>query len=346
MPLLDARWSWSALPVRWPADILDACRRAAIFEATIELARRAELSRVLEAFLGARIRPLVLKGSAIAYTHYAHPGLRPRSDTDLFVPLDARTQAENSLRRLGYENAGGMTGQFVCYQATWSREDGVGVAHSIDLHWRINNSQILANLLTYDECDAGAVALAPLGPHARGLGPVHAALFACLHRAGHRNSPIYVDGVPYPADNCLIWLHDIHLLYTNMSDQERRELLALAATKGLRAVCHDALESCRRYFSTSIAPDVLEQLAESGAAERSAIYLRAAPALQMWGDLMAIGSIGDRIRWLGEVAFPPAQYMRTKYPGSSDAWLPLLYARRGVRGLWRLANPSPRDRPH
>lgn len=344
LPLLDERLEASA--ESWPIEVIEACRKNALFETMLEVRRRAELVRVIETLARAQAAPLVLKGGALAYTHYPHPALRPRSDTDLLIAPESRRRADEALQRLGYTDAGGVTGEFVSYQMSWSREDGAGPAHHLDVHWRINNSQILAKLLSHAECEASATPIAALGPCARGLGPVHAALFACMHRAGHCNAPIHVDGVAHDACDRLIWLYDVHLLCSRMAPQEIAELAGLAEEKRLRAVCLDALERCGRGFATPIPSEILRRLAEEGPTEPSALYLGAGPARRMLGDLMAIESLTDRLRWLGELAFPSARYMRQKYPESPGVWLPLLYARRGAAGLWRLTVPSRDGRPH
>ena len=53
--------------------------------------------------------------------------------------------------------------------------------------------------------------------------------------------------------------------------------------------------------------------------------------------------MAKRARWLKELAFPPADYMREKYPNAANPWLPVLYARRALHGLWRLAAGRPAD---
>src|SRR6185436_959246 len=68
---------------RTASDDLIHERRAA---AAIDALRAAELRRVLAAFDGAGIRPVLIKGAAIGLTHYRSPELRVRSDTDLLVP--------------------------------------------------------------------------------------------------------------------------------------------------------------------------------------------------------------------------------------------------------------------
>jgi uncharacterized protein involved in exopolysaccharide biosynthesis len=41
--------------------------------------------------------------------------------------------------------------------------------------------------------------------------------------------------------------------------------------------------------------------------------------------------------WGQSPSTAPAEYMRVKYSAARPAWLPLLYLRRGVGGLWRLS---------
>jgi hypothetical protein len=45
----------------------------------------------------------------------------------------------------------------------------------------------------------------------------------------------------------------------------------------------------------------------------------------------------DRARWLSELAFPDAGYMRWKYPDAAVTWLPILYLRRALSAIARMA---------
>ena len=183
----------------WPAEILDFCREQSLAQAVAEMAGRAEIARVLLALANAGIKALLLKGGSLAYSHYDNPVLRPRGDTDLLIPRHARRLAEEVLRRLGYVPSLQMSGEFISYQANWACRDRLGVIHDLDMHWRVNNSQVLANLLDYGELAARAALVPELGANAYALVPVHALLFACMHLAGHRNAPLYLDGIAYPA---------------------------------------------------------------------------------------------------------------------------------------------------
>ena len=56
----------------------------------------------------------------------------------------------------------------------------------------------------------------------------------------------------------------------------------------------------------------------------------------MIGDFLAFERWSDRRGWAKELAFPSADYMRSKYSDAAGTWLPILYARRALTGVARL----------
>jgi hypothetical protein len=328
----------------WPEEIWRACHEVSLAQAMYELAHRAEIIGVLDTLVSADVKALILKGTALAYSHYANPVLRPRGDTDLLIPRSRRRDAERVLAQLGYVRDTGVEGEFISYQATWSRSDCMGVLHALDIHWRINNSQILANTLSYEELEARATPLPLLGANALAPAPVDALLFACIHRAGHANVPYYVDGTAHPGGNRLIWLYDIHLLVSRMSAGELDDFARLAASKRIRAICLDAVQRTSACFGTPIPSRVADALGASAPAEASALYLSGGNVRQMVGNFLALERWSDRGRWARETAFPPARYMRRKYSDAANTWLPILYARRGITGIAKLIRSRSPDR--
>src|SRR5207244_4472442 len=87
----------------YPPEFVAAVTRVARAEVAIEHCRRLEVMRVLSALHDAGVRTLIIKGTALAYTQYTHPSLRPRNDTDLLVDRAAWGRAERVLHRLGYK---------------------------------------------------------------------------------------------------------------------------------------------------------------------------------------------------------------------------------------------------
>jgi hypothetical protein len=168
---------------------------------------------------------------------------------------------------------------------------------------------------------------------------VHALLIACMHRAGHKQAPYFVEGVAYFSGDRLIWLYDIHLLAQALSGPQWEEFLALAREKGLRAVCLEGIEHTRSRLATSVPPEVLAELARPGPPEPVAEYLNASHLRRRWLELWAHEGAAARLRFLRQLAFPPAAYMRARFAGARPGWLPWLYALRAFGGLRRRLDP-------
>jgi hypothetical protein len=262
--------------------------------------------------------------------------LRTRADTDVIIAPDvlARGRAESDLGSIGFVRDAGVSGEFVSYQASFTRHERGGRRHTVDLHWRINNSAILSRTFSHEELQLRARTIPELGRYASAATPVDALLLACLHRSTHKHNPFHVDGVAYYGGDRLIWLYDIHLLANAMSSGQWNELARLAEVKGLRAVCLEGLERARDCFGSTYPESVLAALSRKGA-ELPAAYLGSTALRQQWMDFCAIRGFRARLRYVGELLFPSIAYMRSKYPRARPAWLPWLYARRALGGMFK-----------
>lgn len=314
----------------WPAALVRGLHREAVREGAAEMLRQQVVAEVLAALAAAGIEPVLFKGTALAYSLYPDPALRPRCDTDLIVPLQQRQQAFDALREIGFSRVLEL-GTAMSHQACLVRR-GVA-AHTLDLHWHINNSELLARLFSYEELRAGAKPLPRLAPHALGASPMQALLIACMHRASHREPPEWVGGVRRFRSDRLIWLYDIHLLAQVLRPAEWDEFLGLAERKGFRAVCLEALEQTQAAFGSLVPDRVLDGLSRPGAPEPTAVFLQAGPVRRRWLEFQAREGLRGKLRFARELAVPPANYMREFYPNARVNWLPWLYLRRAVSKL-------------
>lgn len=233
-------------------------------------------------------------------------------------------------------------GDAIFQEASWILQDRLGASHALDLHWRSSSSPVLSQLLGYEDMLAGAINVPALGPAAMTPRPVHALLFACIHRAGHVNAPLYLDGVPHPAKERLIWLYDIHLMARAMTRGEVREAVEIALCKRMAVIFREALAACSGSLGLNVPPYLMDELSRGGEDEPSARVFRGGRLRQMVGDWLALEGAGERGRWLRELVFPSEKYMRWKYARARNFWLPYLYARRAVEGLWKLGGHSRR----
>ena len=298
-----------------------------------ELAHKAELAASLDALADAGVDVLILKGTALAYSLYPVPSIRSRGDTDLFIRPEDLSVLCDVLERLGY--AKDVVSQGIGYQINLSKTDRFGLAHTLDVHWRISNSEVFSEVLVWEEAHRRSVALPALGAHAHGLYCLHALIHACIHRASHFHAPYYVDDVAYLERNRLIWLYDIHLLVGALRVADWTLFANLALERAVSGVCRDTLQAAEEMFATAIPSQVWEALSRPRRAELSAQLLIASPWRAAWVDLWAQRGLKERLHFLRDLVLPSPAYMFRKY-NERRAWvLPYLYVRRVLEGIPR-----------
>ena len=296
-------------------------REAAVLDAV----SAAELRTLLDAMAEAGVCPIVLKGAALAFTHYDRPELRPRIDIDLMIASDASEAVARVLTGRGYHRPLEIDGKIAIGQVHFVRTDRYGVTHVIDVHWRVSNVRVFGDVLTYEELMRDAVGIPALGPHALGASSVHALLIACIHRVAHHADTTH-----------LLWLFDIHLLAGSLTEADRQAFVALASAKSVRAVCARSLTLARDAFA-GLDDAWIDSLTTSHASQEPTATFVGGGLRQvdiLWSDLGAT-AWGSRVQLLREHLFPPASYMRERYPGWPALLLPLAYARRIVAGAPR-----------
>jgi hypothetical protein len=298
----------------------------------IEIVRGRTLRGLLDLFGAEGVDALLLKGAGLAYTLYESPHLRPRADVDVMLPRTGLPLAGRTLEAGGWVRAAEPDAELATAEQHYVLGgvlDGViggqaAFAEQLDLHWKIAIPQLFGDTVTFEELRSRAVPVAALGPHARTLSTPDALFVACLHRVAHHQD--VVD---------LLWLWDIHLLASRLTDEERTRFAGLAARASMRVVCARGLQLAFVRFRTAGAADLI-------AALRPLPGERPEPSAQFLGglrqvdvlrtDLSALGGWRPGLALVAEHLFPPAAYMRSLYPGCPVAALPLAYVLRIVRG--------------
>lgn len=312
-----------------------ALRRQVQGEAAAEAARAAlaaaDLRRVLEALHARSVAAVIMKGAGLAHWLYPRPDLRPCIDADLLIPAGAIEAAHAALRSLDAEYLPHVTGAYVMSQFHYVTTDSVGTRHAYDVHWRVVNRLAFAGAISFEEAAAEADPIAPLGPFARTLSPVHALLLACVHQAAH-----------HAGHTRLIWLFDIHLLAQALDERHQEAFAAIVGSRGLAGVARAALGGAEAVFG-------------GDACRRLAVRLRADAAIDnglasaclrtgrtrvgdAFNDVRALADWRARARLLGELVCPPRAYMRNVYAPGSHAPLVALYLGRLAAAVWRGRN--------
>ena len=315
----------------WPPDVRSALAARTRSRAAVELLRWRELNAVLAGLAAEGIRPIVLKGTALAYSLYDNPASRPRIDTDLLIRRNQVDAVRRVMARNGYSSPAYCDGELLFGQFPSTKTDQFGVAHAFDVHWKISTQAIFADVLSFDEISAGAIRLPSIGADALAAGPLHALLLACVHPVMHHRNV-----------ESLIWIYDIHLLASRLSEHDLDRFADLAAARHVAAICAHQLAVARQRFGTAVSDRVIARLGAMTPREPSAVYLRTG---RRWRDelvsnVRALPRWGDRMRLLREVMLPGPAYMLKAYglhwSSLSAALLPALYVHRLARGSWKV----------
>jgi len=309
-------------------DVMLADRRhesdAVRVAAARELSCRRDIAEVVEASRRAAVDVLLLKGAALAYTHYREPHLRPFNDVDLLIRPADRDRAARAIESAGYSRAVETDAELWSGQHHFVKTTPSGRV-MVDLHWRIANPIAFAEALVFDEAWERSVPVPALGSHARTLSPADSLLLACLHRVAHHKDHVQ-----------LLWLWDIHLLASRMPAGEFEAFAASALRARVGAVCAHSLALAQECFRTAVPEDVMTSLG-GAAGEPSAAFVdrSMSPFDVARADLAALGGWRERAGLVREHLFPSTSYMRRRYPAWPAALLPLAYVHRMIRGAPR-----------
>ena len=304
-------------------------QRRAMMAANDKL-KQIELALLFDAFNQHRLKAVLFKGSALAYSVYPKPWLRPRSDSDVLIAPSDRLKFDIVLQQLGYQKLFAMQGKYVSYQSTYGKALPGDSFINIDLHWHINNRQMFCNTFTVAELTTNGSRLTQFGTtalHSSAVIPcnVDSVLIAGVHRLGHHHD-----------EERLAWLYDIHLLVSNFSEHEWQQLAHRAEQKKICAITLDALNTSNRYLKTILDNRVISQLEHSALkTEVSAVFLNRTLSERhyFWADLQSMPDLKSQLGFLRESIFPPFDYVRQQM---NSRWASVAYLKRFYRGVKRI----------
>ena len=273
-------------------------------------------------------RFIVFKGTALAYSLYPQPWLRPRTDCDLLIDVDDLEKFTQVFSRLGFKSLFGISGDYVSYQRTFSLSLAGNSNLNIDLHWRINNRQCLANSFSVDELLLNSHNISALSPHANIPSAIDSLLIAGLHRLGHHAN-----------EERIAWLYDIHLLAETLSPKHWAILLEKSKNKQLCNVMLDALLCCQDALLTPIPDQNIESLRTLSKSNEASKFLleRERPEWQYFIHDLKCLDWRAKLSFIKETLFPPADYVRQQMNTQSAL---VGYLKRFARGIVRVSRDS------
>jgi hypothetical protein len=316
-------------------------RELAIGLAFWEASHARLLARLLPALAAGGIRPLLFKGTALAYSHYQNPATRARGDTDILVAWEDYQRAGAIFSGLGLTSGPGVNRSNVSIEWTFTSTEAIGIRHCIDLHGKLSNAVLLARVLPFEELIERAVDLPGLGSNARAPGAVDALLIACLHRLVHLQTYYYVNGATYRSADRLIWLYDIDRLATGFSPRDWDRFQTLAVEKKICGACADGLGAALKALATPLPQGMIESLSRHSGNEVLDRYFKASQFKRRIMNMWAQDGLNRKVGYLLELVFPPTELVRARFDNSQTTWLPWLYARYLIGGLRKAGASRP-----
>lgn len=317
----------------WPALVTRKLRKLAGVRTFWEKGHRAAIASLLDSLAAKGIRALVLKGTALAYSVYADPAVRHRGDTDIFLPAADRRQVRSVLSACGFWE----TGDNKALQETWQCGTGLGFEPAVDIHWRINASAAISQLLE-SELDLDAtVRLDRLASGALGLGAVDNFILIAINRGTHGRFGYYSGDERLFESDRLIWAVDAHLLATGLDETGWDTLVERAVRTGTTTFVSDTLAFAQRTLGTLVPQAVREGLAQAPADHSLVAYLGSSSHVwRLRRDVAACTSPIEAARVLRYVALPNDQFMQARFPDASGWPRPALHLRRWAEGAGKL----------
>ncbi len=292
-------------------DVFAQARRSIALDDALQL--RAAAGAVAE-LSAVDVRTLVLKGTALALSHYPDSYMRPRTDIDIWIADADKDRAFAVLEGLGYRQILPTPGETVsCASQRCATIDGV--RQVMDVHWALSSRPAIAQVLSFEQAWRASVALPELAQGARRLSDAHALFHACSHLSGH-----------HAHDARLIWVYDIYLLLNSLSASDEKAFRELMRDKICGRWVGSALARSAELFRAPV-PSSISTLGKPGAPPGTwAAHLE---------DLAAQPGWRARGRHVADVLFPPADYMAGRYlaPNPHPLRLFWFYLRRLVVGI-------------
>ena len=299
-------------------ELVIALRRQYVTWQGIALLRAECLQQLLADCKNAGVSLVLMKGVALGYQVYSTPGLRPCMDIDLLITKTDESAVKRIFTNLGYQIDQVAADSVINYQFIATREVIAGHTVMFDVHVKLNNQIEYARLLDYNEVLSRSVVLEEVDQHAHALNLVDALLLSCIHIQGHaaQYEPIK-----------LIWLYDIKCLIDHFDEALQRQFVQVMREKSLSPICAKWIKEAAVIFLFHI-PEIIDKSFEN-------VRMQSGPnPIQvLWNQFYYQRGAKNKLRFARELFAPPKEYLQNKYP-DSNLWLPILYLRRAMAGLF------------
>jgi len=297
----------------WPALVRQCLQVEIRLVGLWEEMHRTVITRLIAALAAAAVPTLVMKGTALAYLYYDDPSARRRGDTDLLIHPRDLDRTRRLLTAHGCFRRDDPHGLF--FQETWEVDCGLGLIHSIDLHWEPADRPVLQQVLRAGEFWAASIPVPRLSVDARAPDPVLMLVHGAINQAWHVARGFFVDGERIIGGRRLIWSVDYARLAARFSVADWERLANFCRDRQVSALVHGALAGAQTDIGFAPPPGRLAQLAGDTRPSPAARYIQAPDRIgDMWADVRDADTLAMKIKFIASMIFAPRSHLENKYP--------------------------------
>lgn len=286
--------------------------------AHLAAARDLAMTAALTELLAATDQPLLVsKGAAIGPLYYDSPAHRPRLDIDVWVDGWAAAHAlAATMKTLGYTAVHQLPGELARHAIAMSRGDV-----AVDVHAVCSRRVRLARALPFADVWAQRLTV-PLGAATMHVPAHHHHWLLC---AAHVTAHHAGQTVP------LLHLEDLCRIGARCDAEAWTDVARLAREHELGAALAHAVDLAKSWRDDA-APDIAFDATDESASWRH-------PLLAVLDDLSLL-SAADQRRYLGELSYPPSEYLQQHFECSRPRPRALLALHRLLAAAaYRLSEP-------
>ena len=292
----------------------------------IHTLQKNAFSLVFEALKANDIDFIVLKGWALSYTVYQEAHHRPKTDIDILIDAEHKSQVKQLLTQLGYTNPRGWEPSEIIDQFSMRKKIVEGVYANIDVHLKLTNDKVLQPLFPWSELKKTAEFEPVL--QAKVLNKPFALIHSVIHMLHHACHGDFIK---------LIWFYDIKLLIEQLLPEEIIDLQNKVDEMKLGKAIHFTLIETYRLFPAETTHHLIEILSKSKN-NNDFDYLTQPPSRLnvMIRNFKKTKGFERKLKIIKETFFPQKEEIYLKYGANSKWPLSILYIRRIITGLYKL----------
>jgi hypothetical protein len=306
-----------------PKEIMDRMRRHFLSSRARTYVVQEQLGEIAAAFDSREVPFLVWKGSALAFTVYPDPAMRPGEDIDLLIrPVDF-PKARSAMEGLGYRSKGPWFEAIPEYgfSETFVNQTRSGRHLAIDIHWKIHPYEGARGVLGEADLFRRSVRQESTRIDFRVPHPVDALVIAALHMV-----------LRHPHELELIWVEDVSLLARTLNaPQDWRDLQEQAVGWKARLAVERVLRIASLWTGLRL-PDGFDDFTRwpEPSKEEKEIFHHALRSRERKLSLFRLywprhAHISRKVAFLFRVLFPRPEYVRWKCPPRARYLLPISY---------------------